>query len=89
MNWELYSYVVGSKYRRKVMLGLDVERTPSQLARRTGISTSHVSRVLGELELKGLVKCLVPKTKVGRVYALVREGRAVYGKLRRSEDTTV
>ncbi len=86
MDWNLYSFVVGSKYRRKVMLSLDVERTPSQIARKTGINTSHVSKVLGELEDKKLVKCLVPKKKVGRVYKISGQGRFVFDKLKKSEN---
>ncbi len=85
MDWELYSFVVGSKYRRKVMLCLDVERTPSQIARKTGINTSHVSRVLTELEEKKLVKCLLPKKKVGRVYKMATPGKVIFDKLRESE----
>lgn len=86
MDWDLYSYVVGSKYRRKVMLSLDVERTPSQIARRTGISTSHVSRVLTELEERRLVRCLVPAKKVGRVYRISGQGKVLFDKLAAAEE---
>ncbi len=67
------------------MLSLDVERTPSQIARKTGINTSHVSRVLKELEEKELVECLVPKKKVGRVYRIAGHGRLVFDRLKESE----
>jgi len=85
MNWAAYSFIVGSSYRRKVVLSLDVARTPSQIARKTSISTSHVSRVLKELEKKGVAKCMVPKRTAGRVYALTEEGKKQLHHLKKAE----
>ncbi len=86
MNWKSYSYVVGSEHRRKAILNLDVPRTPSQIARKTGINTSHVSKVLKELERKYLVECLVPKQKVGRVYTTTKKGKEILKYLKKAEE---
>ena len=61
MNWELYSFTIRGKYRKDVVLALDVERTPTQIAKKIKIPNSHVSRSLAELKDKGIVKCLIPK----------------------------
>lgn len=86
MNWETYGFIAASEYRRKIVLSLEVARTPSQIARKTGISTSHVSRVLKELERKDVAKCLVPKRTSGRVYSLTEDGKKQLAHLRKAEE---
>ncbi|MFH0831500.1 MAG: winged helix-turn-helix domain-containing protein [archaeon] len=86
MNWKDYGYVVGSKHRRKVMLSLDLVRTPTQIARKTYINTSHISKVLKDLEKRDLVKCLTPKQRVGKIYSLTQEGREIVSYLKKTED---
>jgi len=77
MNWELYSYVIRSKYRRKILLSLSNPKTPSQLADELSINLSHVSRALKELEEKMIVECLTPKVKVGRIYRRTKFGEEI------------
>ena len=86
MNWKNYGYAVGSKHRRKVILSLDLVRTPTQIARKTYINTSHISKVLKDLEKKGLVKCLTPRQRVGKIYSLTQEGKDIMGYLKKTED---
>lgn len=56
---------------------LENPKTPTQLLDGLNIHLSHISRALGELESKKLVKCLTPTEKVGRVYRLTKRGRKV------------
>ncbi|MCK5281775.1 MAG: winged helix DNA-binding protein [Nanoarchaeota archaeon] len=85
MDWEIYSSVVRGKYRKKVVLALKVERIPSQIAKITKISSSHVSRALSELRDKGLVECINAKDTSGRIYRLTKKGREIMEHLERSE----
>lgn len=84
MNWEAYSYVVRSSYRRAVLKALEVERTPTQIATQAKIANSHASRALSELEAKKLIKCLTPKAVTGRIYALTTLGKEMLIQLERS-----
>ena len=75
--WGECSYVIRGKNRRRVFLVLESPKTPTQLSDELKIHLSHVSRALGELEVKKLVTCLTPSEKVGRIYRLTEKGRKV------------
>jgi len=74
MDWSKYSFVIRAKNRKLVLLSLSKPKTPSQLAEELKLSLPHVSRALRELEKEGLVECLTPGEKVGRIYRRTREG---------------
>jgi predicted transcriptional regulator len=83
MNWERYGYVVASNYRKKIILLLAKgEKTPAQLAAEAGMYISHVCATLSDLTGKGLVKCLTPELRRGKIYSLTSEGKEVYEKLK-------
>lgn len=84
MNWEHYGFVIRGGCRKSVVLALDIERTPSQIAKITKMNNSHVSRALIELKKKRVVKCLNPKNITGRVYALTEEGKQIKNHLKKS-----
>ena len=72
------SYVRISKYRTEVikdLLGKVI--IPSHIARDTGIRTNHVSKVLGDLMEHGLVECINPEVRKGRLYRLTEKGELV------------
>lgn len=56
--------------------------TPSELARRLERKPSDVSRSLNRLSKKGLVTCLNPKRRKGRIYAVTETGIAALRLLR-------
>lgn len=85
MNWKLYPYVIRGKYRKDVVLALDVERTPTQIAKKIKIPNSHVSRSLAELGGKKIVVCLTPKAITGRIYELTKLGKEIREHLEKSE----
>jgi len=74
MDWSKYSFVIRAKNRKLVLLSLSKPKTPSQLAEELKLSLPHVSRALRELEKEGLVECLTPDEKVGRIYRRTSEG---------------
>ena len=77
MDWELYSFVVRSERRKSIILSLEKPKTPTEIAKEIKASTPHVSRSLKEFVEKGLVRCLTPKAKVGRVYELTEKGKEI------------
>ena len=65
------SYVTISKNRTKVMKSLyNQVKIPSKIAKDTGILTNHVSSLLGKLKQHGLVECINPEVRKGRLYRL-------------------
>ncbi|MBI2176388.1 ArsR family transcriptional regulator [Candidatus Woesearchaeota archaeon] len=84
MDWEAYSFVIRSGYRKAVLKALEVERTPSQIAVQAKIANSHASRALAELEKKKLVLCLTPKVVTGRIYALTLLGKDILKQLQKA-----
>ena len=69
------SYVEISKYRTNVMKSLDGKvLIPSQIAKNSGIRTNHISKVLAELKAHGLVECINPEVRKGRLYRLTETG---------------
>ncbi|MFA4856020.1 MAG: ArsR family transcriptional regulator [archaeon] len=56
---------------------MDKGKTPSMLARSLNVNLSHVSRALSELSAKGLVKCLTPKARKGKIFKRTKQGNAL------------
>lgn len=79
MNYaELVGYINSSKYREKALDYLNKKRnTPTNIAKNTGIRVNHISKVLKELSVKGLIQCLNPEARKGRIYEITEVGRKV------------
>jgi len=79
---ELLSYVLSGKIRRKILKALlEIEKTPTILAKEIQTHQSTTSRALADLERRGLVKCLTPKAKLSRLYAITEAGKKVIQKV--------
>lgn len=79
---KLLSFVLSGKVRRKILKALlEVEKTPTILAREIGTHQSTTSRALSVLEKRGLVKCLTPNVKLSRLYSITSTGRKVINKV--------
>ena len=77
----LASWVLISSYRNRVMITLGKKfKTPSTLARESGIRTNHISKVLSELKNKKLVVCINEDAKKGRLYKMTDLGKQVMQK---------
>lgn len=57
--------------------------TPKEISLSAKIQLSHVSNLLHELTEEGLVVCLTPRLKRGRIYALTEAGKDVAEELSR------
>ena len=74
MSWDEASYVIASKTRKSIMTKLETPRTPTILSKELKINLANISRALTELENKGIVECLTPEQRVGKIYALTKKG---------------
>jgi len=77
MDWLKYSFVIRGKNRKAVLLSLSNPKTPTQIAEKLKLNLSKVSRALKELENEGLIECLTPDEKVGRIYRRTPAGEKV------------
>ena len=74
----LVAHVKISSYRLKTVLSLnESDKTPSQIAKDTGIRINHISTVLKKLKELGIVVCLNEDDKRNRIYQLTPVGRRV------------
>jgi len=85
MDWELYSFIVRSDRRKGILVSLNKPKTPTEISKEVKVSVAHVSRTLKEFSKKGIIECLTPKAKVGRIYQLTAEGKILLEMLKNSE----
>ena len=66
---EILGFVKVSSYRTKTLkfIGYGM-KMPSEVGEHLNIRTSHASNVLSALRKQGLVTCINPKVKKGRLY---------------------
>lgn len=82
MEWENVGFVLASEYRKTILFKLKFgPKTPTQLANKTNLPLSHVSKTLKELTRKELTRCLTPNLKKGKIYGLTESGREILKKL--------
>ena len=80
VQWDKYGYVVASKYRKKVVIALtEKPRTPKEISNETRLYLSHVSSTLSSLVEKGIVQCLTPSLRRGKIFDLTDDGRSSAG----------
>ena len=77
MDWETYAWLKRGK-RRKATLHLlkDSERplSTNEVKARLKVALPQASFTLSELRSKGLVECLNPKDKIGKLYRITKSG---------------
>lgn len=75
---KMYAYVNISSYRAKAVKALQgEEKTPSNIARDSGIKINHISNVLRQLKDNELAVCLNEESKKNRIYRLTEVGEEV------------
>ena len=72
---EFAGFILRSKYRREVFKLLDNPIMPSQIAKKLSIRLTYITRELRFLREKGLIECLNPDERVGRLYQLTNKGK--------------
>jgi DNA-binding transcriptional ArsR family regulator len=70
------SYVIASPISVKVLKTLELRyMTPTDISKILKISLSNVSTKLSELKKRGLVSCITPERRKGRIYILTKKGK--------------
>jgi predicted transcriptional regulator len=81
IDWELYSWVIRGKQRRKVILSLGKPKIPTEIKSDVQMSLTNVSKILRAFKNKGLVSCLTPNSKTGKIYELTDKGKEIRDKM--------
>lgn len=81
LNLRDYSWVIRGKQRRDIISHIREIDTPTQIARKSGYSLNNTSRVLNEFSKKSIAKCINPKQKTGRLYALTSKGKSIKNRI--------
>ncbi len=76
------SWVKRGKQRREIILQISDNDTPTDIAKKSGYSLNNTSRVLNDLRKRGIVRCINPKEKTGRLYVLRPRGKLIRDKLK-------
>ena len=86
-DWDEIGYIISSKIRLKLLITIANEAsTPSKIAEKLGESISQISISLKELSKMGIVKCLTPNRKKGRLYIATTKGRELLKKIHEMTD---
>ncbi len=80
---ENLSWIKRGKQRREIIINIEGQETPTEIAKKSGYSLNNTSRVLNDLNRRGLIKCLNPKEKTGRLYELKPAGKLIRDKLKK------
>ena len=74
----LYGYINISSYRAKAVKALQgEEKTPSNIARDSGIKINHISNVLRQLKQCEVAECINEEAHKNRIYRLTEIGEEV------------
>jgi len=83
MEWEIISEILSSSYKLKIIKELSKgPKTPSMISKTTGIYISHVSSILSRFVKLGLVTCITPSRKKGKIYVLTKKGEELVNTLK-------
>lgn len=86
MDWDAYSFVVRSEYRVRMLNLFKMARTPKQIQERMDSHSSSVCRVLTKFVDYGIVECITPKQKRGRVYQITKKGIEVSDYVKKTNE---
>jgi len=75
------SWIKRGKQRREIIVHIKGTQTPTEIAKKSGYSLNHTSRILNEFKKHKMVKILNPEEKTGRLYELTSKGKVVRDKL--------
>lgn len=79
---KIYAYISISSYRLKSVKALmQGNKTPSQIAKESGIRISHISTVLKDLKDCGVAECINEQDRVNRIYTLTDLGHEIADNL--------
>jgi predicted transcriptional regulator len=72
---EMVSYVKASNHRTNIVKFLQYDlRTPKEIGKELNVRTNHISNLLADLRKKGIVVCVTPNVRKGKLYKLTEDG---------------
>ena len=77
MNWNLVAWLKRGNRRKSVLEFVTKSNSPvsaNDVKKSLKIAMSQASFTLKELKNKGLIECLNPKDKIGKLYRITKEG---------------
>lgn len=82
MDDDLVKYVKRSGYRTRTLktIGTSV-KMPKEIAEESDILLNHISTVLSDLKGKGIIECLNPTARKGRLYRITEDSLYILNKL--------
>jgi len=81
-DWKIIGEVSASSHKLKILSVLNKPKTPKQISIETDMYLSHVSKGLKDLSDRGLVNCLNPELRKGKLYALTEKGNEIFRTLK-------
>lgn len=88
-DWEEIGYILSSRLRLRLLLYLTNRvSTPTHLAEFLKEPRSRVSVTLRELADVGIVECLTPNRKKGRLYTATEKGKGIVRKIHEITDVS-
>jgi len=88
MDWKKCAWLRRGKRRLETLKTFDKVSTPitiKDVMVKSRIAISQASATVAELEKAGLVKCLNPEDKIGKLYVISDEGKKIITALGETE----
>lgn len=81
-DWNLVGYIKASNYRLNILTLLSKgNKIPIEIKNELKLYITHISTILKELGDKGLVKCLTPNLKKGKIYTITTLGKEILNQI--------
>jgi DNA-binding transcriptional regulator GbsR (MarR family) len=85
VDWRLYAWIKRGNRRKEVLRLISKSNQPltaKDIKIQLKISLSQVSFILKELQDKGIILCLNPEDKIGRLYKIKDEYKKMIGEMK-------
>ena len=88
MDWQKYAWVKRGKRRQQTLEVLNKSANPltiNDIREKTRIAILQTSVIVAELEDEGLIECLNPQDKIGKLYRITKQGKEITTTLNTKE----
>jgi DNA-binding MarR family transcriptional regulator len=80
MDWQKYGWVKRGKRRQQALEVFNKSPNPltiKEVHEKSHIALSQASAIVAELEHEGVIECLTPQDKIGKLYRITKEGKEI------------
>jgi len=91
MDWQKYGWVKRGKRRQQALEVFNKSPNPltiNDIHDKTRIALSQASAIVAELEHEGVIECLTPQDKIGKLYRITKEGKEIITTLNNKQSET-